>query len=497
MSIALRTAGFDNLRLCSDSREVMAMLAAETFCLVILDLNMPLVSGHDIIRQSAALENRPPIVVVTASSQIKDYAEGTAGGVVEYLVKPVDREKLIAAVTRALDCPSCNQKGRLARSYLISDRITSGSPLTESSTSEGIIDMLEQTRREYRRLIGSLPTPYVLLDEDSYRIRYCNEAFLRFIGADSPAAVEQLRFFDLLADEERTAAERLLRERGELRDVELHGRTPDGRGFAIVGSFRLSANDGFAEGGFVDVTEHKQLEQELARAHRLEAVGKLAAGLAHDFNNTLLVVSGFAELITSEEGVTEPVRGYAEEIHQAVAKASRMVQQLFSMSKPPARAHACIDLNAVLREAEASFRQHLRQGQSLVLSFEADNPLVDIPVSQLDQVVRNLVLNARDAMPAGGTITISTKKGTDPSFLRGSESVFLEIRDTGTGMDSGTLARIFEPFFTNKAKSEGTGLGLSMVQMIVEAAKGRILVESAPGRGTLFRITLPLAALAA
>jgi signal transduction histidine kinase len=426
------------------------------------------------------------MIVVTASSQIKDYAEGAAGGVIDYLVKPVDRERLIAVVQKALADPSGNYRGRLTRNYLLSDRITAGFRPADSSSSSGVIDMLEQARSEYRRLIGSLPTPYVLLDEDTYRIRYCNDAFLRFMGSDSSAVPEHLCFFNLLDEEGRAATIRRLRERGELHDEELRGRLPGGKSFVIVGSFRSSANDGFAEGGFVDVTGPRRMEQELARAHRLETVGRLAAGLAHDFNNTLSVVTGFAELIAAEEGVTQQVRAHAQEIHLASAKASKMIRQLFTMGKAPLKAHVCVDLNVFLREAESSLRQHLRDGQSLVLALDPESLLVDIASSQMDQVVRNLVLNARDAMPAGGAISIRTR--TEGVHL------FLEIRDSGTGMDSGTLARIFEPFFTTKPDGEGTGLGLSMVQMIIEAAGGRIHVESAPGSGTLFRIVLPSAA---
>ena len=458
MSITLRSAGYNNLRVCAESRNVPGMMARENFSLVILDLNMPHVSGHDIIRQTAVSENRPPIIIATASSQIGDYAQGTAGGVIDYLVKPVDRERLLAVVQKALARPSGTHKGRLTRNYLLSDRVTAGSRTPDFSVSAGVIDMLEQARAEYRRLIGSLPTPYVLLDEEG---------------------------------RERTVSQ--LREQGELCDVELRGRIPGGRSFVIVGSFRF-ANDGFVEGGFVDVTGPRRMEQELARAHRLETVGRLAAGLAHDFNNTLSVVTGFAELIATEEGVTQQVRAHAQEIHLASDKASKMIRQLFTMGGAPKKVPACMELNAILREAESSLRQHLREGQFLVFSPGPENFLVNISASQMDQVVRNLVLNARDAMPAGGTITITTRSGDDASFLHGAGQIFLEIRDTGIGMDAETLARIFQPFFTTKSAGEGTGLGLSMVQMIIEAAGGRIHVESSPGSGTLFRIVLPSAA---
>jgi hypothetical protein len=493
MSITLRSAGFNNLRTCSDSRDVPALLAEGLYSLVLLDLSMPHLSGHEIITKTAPLEGRPPIVIVTASSHIRDYADGAAGGAVDYLVKPIDRERLLAVVRRALDRPAGSHRARLTRSYLLSDRITAGSRHTES---QGIIDMLEQARREYRNLIGTLPIPYVLLEEESFRIRYSNDAFRRFLGpSDDPVAAhrelaEPQDFFRMFEPQAREQLISVLRENGELRDVELSGRTPEGRSFTIIGSFRASPDDNSIEGGFVDVTGRKTLEAELARTGRLHAIGRLAAGFAHDFNNILLVVSGFAEMIASETGVSAEVSAEVQQIRLAVSKAQRIVRQLLSPGNPSREAHACLDLNAALREAESSLRQHLRPGQELQLICGAADPLVDLTAAQVDQVVRNLVMNAADAMPAG-TITVSTAPGPAGHTVGPGKSVLLEIRDTGIGMDATTTARIFEPFFTTKPEGKGTGLGLPMVQHIIETVGGSIRVESAPELGTLFSIQLP------
>ena len=485
MSITLRSAGFNNLRTCSDSRDVPALLAESAYSLVLLDLNMPHLSGQEIIRKTAGLESRPPIVIVTASSHIRDYADGAAGGVADYLVKPIDRESLLAVVRRALDRPAGSRQVGLTRKYLLSDRITTGSRHPES---QGIIDMLEQARREYRSLIGTLPIPYVLLEQDSFHVRYSNDAYLRFLGSERS---ERRGFLEMLDPEAREQVIRGLREHGELRDAELSGRTPDGRSFTIIGSFRVSPDDGGIEGGFVDITGRKALEGELARTGRLHAMGRLAAGLAHDFNNILLVVSGFAEMIASEKGLSAEVTAEVQQIRLAVAKAGKLVRQLLTLGNPPRAARVCVDLNEALREAESSLRQHLGPDKELRLVFGAERPLVDLTAAQVDQVVRNLVMNAADAMPAGGTITVSTAAGlpSEPAA-----PVLLEVRDTGIGMDAATSARIFEPFFTTKPEGRGTGLGLPMVQQIIETAGGSIRVESAPGLGTLFRIQLPRAA---
>ena len=514
MSIALLSSGFNNLQKCADSREVVPLLSEKAFSLVLIDLSMPYIGGHDIIALASTLERRPPFVIVTANTRIDDYARG-AGAVVDYLVKPVDRDRLIASVRRALAQPAAASADRLTRRFLLSDGVVNDSTGSVSmandsaarettarettarnaATERGIASMLGFARSEYRGLIAGLPMPYVVLDEGTYRVRCCSDAFLRFMGLDTVFDARALVFFDLLDTGVKTRVLGTLRTTGVLHHEEIAGRTPGGRPFVIVGSFRLSSSDGSAEGGFVDITEHKAVEQELARTSRLTAVGRLAAGLAHDFNNTLQVITGFNELVSMEAGVSEAVRDGTAQIRLAASRAEVIIRQLLTMGHAAGEPRGRSDLNAALAEAESSLRQHLRPGQSLVLSLNAADPRVEIPVAQVDQVVRNLVLNARDAMPLGGTITISTSTNT-PAASGSPGSVLLQVRDTGTGMDGETLQRVFEPFFTTKTPDKGTGLGLSTVQLIVEAAGGSLRVESTPGEGTLFSAVLPSAASA-
>ena len=233
---------------------------------------------------------------------------------------------------------------------------------------------------------------------------------------------------------------------------------------------------------------------------RLNDVGRLAAGLAHDFNNTLQVINGYNDLISIEAGASESVRDSTEQIRLAASRADVIVRQLLTMGQATTRPRDCTDLNAALAEAESSLRQHLRPGQALVLSLEAVDPRVGI---------------APHAGGPGGSQPRPERPGCDAGRRdhhdhdehaqpgspdhRGSAagapgSVLLEVRDTGTGMDDATLRRVFEPFFTTKTPDKGTGLGLSTVQLIVEAAGGSLHAESTPGEGTLFSIVLPSAA---
>jgi len=501
MSITLRSAGLNNLVARADSREALAQLRTEKFSLVLVDLNMPHVSGHQLIHEAASLQEPPPVVVVTASSSVADFARGAASGMVDYLVKPVNRDDLIGAVRQALSHPA-GQKREFARDYLMSGRISAGAE-TEAAPADaaalgGITDLLRETRSEYRRLIGSLPIPYALLDHEDLRVTYGNEAFLAFLG-DHSSADGAVSFMDLLDDASREKGRRGLRDHGELLDAELGGQTPAGRRFVIAGSLRQSPDGRWVEVGFVDVTEHRRLAEALSRTRRLDAMGRLAAGLAHDFNNTLQVLAGLTELIDSETAASEAVRGYTREIRGAVGKAGRMVKQLLGVGKSP-QGHVCVNLHEALTGLRSGLLPHLRDGQSLELLLEAPRPLVDLSPDRIDQVVRNLVLNSRDAMPGGGTITIATREtargaGAAQAGREMRKQVILEVRDTGLGMDAATLERIFEPFFTLKPKGVGTGLGLSMVQLIVEASGGTIEVHSRPGEGTTFAVGLPSASV--
>ena len=214
---------------------------------------MPYLGGHDIISLSSTLERRPPFIIVTANTRLNDYAKGT-GTVVDYLVKPVDRDRLMAVVERALGRPVGAAPDRLTRSFLLSDRIVTDSEADDPGAAHGIANMLGHARSEYRRLVAGVPIPYVVLDEGTYRVRYCSDAFLRFLGLVSVSDARRLSFFDLFDAGVKERTVDTLRKTGVLRHEELHGRTPAGRPFVIVGSFRLSSSDGSAEGGFVDIT---------------------------------------------------------------------------------------------------------------------------------------------------------------------------------------------------------------------------------------------------
>ena len=245
----------------------------------------------------------------------------------------------------------------------------------------------------------------------------------------------------------------------------------------------------------------RETEAQLRQAQKMEAVGRLAGGMAHDFNNLLTVIRGYSELLLGRLGPTDDMRKDMEEVKKAADRASGLTRQLLAFSRRQFIAAKVLDLNALVANMDGMLRRLI--GEDIVeLSAELDSSVCAIKADpgQVEQVIMNLVVNARDAMPKGGRLTIETRNVTmggevriDAVGIAPGSYVLLTVRDNGHGMDAETRSHLFEPFFTTKEKGKGTGLGLSTVYGIVKQSGGSIMVESAPGRGTTFRIYFPKA----
>jgi two-component system cell cycle sensor histidine kinase/response regulator CckA len=246
-----------------------------------------------------------------------------------------------------------------------------------------------------------------------------------------------------------------------------------------------------------DVTERRALEQQLQQSQKMEAVGRLAGGIAHDFNNLLMVISGYSEFLLDRLGPDPTLRGPAQEIAGASQRASSLTRQLLAFSRKQMLAPKILDLNGVVTENLKMLTRVIGEDIDLVMVPASSLGAVRADAGQIDQVIMNLAVNARDAMPSGGKLTIETSNvSLDEDYarfhapLRAGEYVMLSISDTGLGMDSETQSHIFEPFFTTKGP-KGTGLGLSTVYGIVKQSGGYIWVYSEPGKGSTFKIYLP------
>ena len=246
-----------------------------------------------------------------------------------------------------------------------------------------------------------------------------------------------------------------------------------------------------------DVTERRALEDQLRQAQKMESLGTLAGGIAHDFNNLIAVINGFAELLLLKPGDQPTVQKCVREIRRASERASGLVRQILTFSRKAEVRFAPLDINQLCRDLVALLAATFPRNISFNFALEEALPPLMADQNQLQQIVLNLCVNARDAMASGGSITLSTARvagdSLPPALSTGRDYACLAVADTGTGMTAEVRARIFEPFFTTKPSEQGTGLGLAVVYGIVASHEGTIEVESVVGAGSTFKIYLPLA----
>jgi PAS domain S-box-containing protein len=290
------------------------------------------------------------------------------------------------------------------------------------------------------------------------------------------------------------------------RPVELQGLRKDGRVFPIELSL---ARWETRRGAFLtviirDITERRQLEEQFRQAQKMESIGRLAGGLAHDFNNLLTVIGGHAELLHGRLQPDNPLHRRVGLIQEAAGHAADLTRQLLAFSRKQVLAPQTLDLNGIVREVEPMLRRLIGEDIDLVTAPAPGLGAVKADPAQMKQILLNLAVNARDAMPQGGKLTIETDDvALDDHYARlhpgvpAGAYVMLAVSDTGVGMTEETRSRIFEPFFTTKASGKGTGLGLATVYGIVKQSNGAISVYSEPGLGTTFKVYLPRVADAA
>ncbi len=335
------------------------------------------------------------------------------------------------------------------------------------------------------------------------RILECNDAFARIYGYASRQEILARSATDLYpVRDQRGEFLEVLRQHGMLTNHEGSGRRKDGSLiWTLENAVLLSDERGDGEtieGTVIDVTDRRQLEEQLRQAQKMEAIGRLAGGVAHDFNNLLTAILGYSEIMLSQIGPDDPLREGAEEIRKAGERAAGLTRQLLAFSRKQRLEPKVLDLNALVVDLERMLRRMIGEDVALVTALEAELGRVKADPGQIEQVLMNLAVNARDAMPRGGRLTIQTANaqldqtwGLGDFTIQPGPYAMVAVTDTGTGMDEETKSHLFEPFFTTKGQGKGTGLGLATVYGIVKQSGGYIWAYSEPGAGTVFRIYLP------
>jgi PAS domain S-box-containing protein len=407
--------------------------------------------------------------------------------------------------TRRVTTRRADELGSLARSFnSMATQVEAASRELRAHAGDlqAANEELRESERRYRQLVEILPDA-ILVHRDG-TVRFANPAAATLFGASDPESLIGRAVADLVADEERAdVARRIIRaqEEGQPSPVaERHLRRLDGTTCTVEGaSTPLLVEDGPAVLSILrDVSERKRLENRIRQAQKMEAVGQLAGGVAHDFNNLLTVITSYSGMLLTELPAGDPTREDIAEIAGAAERAAALTRQLLAFSRQQMLQPQVIDPNQAVADMERMLRRVLPADIRLETRLDRSAGHVCADPGQLEQVVMNLSLNARDAMPDGGTIVIETAGvvlGEDDAVLHAGAAVgpyvTITVTDDGRGMTEDVRARIYEPFFTTKEAGRGTGLGLATVYGIVQQSGGHIWCYSEPGRGTVFKVYLP------
>jgi PAS domain S-box-containing protein len=459
--------------LAGNGKEALRLVREEPVDLVLSDVMMPLLDGFGLLR---ALRGHPdterlPVILLSARAGEEAKVEGLEARADDYIVKPFAARELLARVSAALHLARVREEASAA---------------------------LRESEERYRSLTEATSQVVWTMDADG-RWRSPSPSFERYTGLTweeyrdgSGRAVHP-------ADHARVTGEwaTILRSAspGEIR---FRFRRADGAyRRAISRAVPLRQSDGDIRewvGTITDMEDQLQAEERLRQAAKMEAIGRLAGGLAHDFNNQLQGIAGFATFVDRDPGLSARARQDVHEIRKAAERMAGMTQQLLAFSRQQVLVAEVLDLNAAVADSQSLLQRLIGSSIEMVVQLAPGPKWVQVDRAQLLQVLMNLAINARDAMPGGGELVVRTATRTSVPEAGATDGPYaaLMVSDSGSGISPEHLPHIFEPFFTTKETGEGTGLGLATVHGIVSHSRGQVWAESKPDKGTTFIVLLPL-----
>ena len=483
-----------DLSLAGTLREAIAHLDREGGDVVLVDLSLPDAQQLEAVSMLAQRFVELPIVVLTGLHDEQTAARALHAGAEDYLVKgPGSRDTIGRAVRYAIE----RKRGEQTR--------------RARDAAEAARHRAEQTARElernYRQLFDCNPYPMYVFDTDTLAFLEINDAAAAFYGYPRPdlVALDVTRLYpaeDVAAAVEAFAAAGTIERQGPVRQIKRDGTVVE----VTITSHGLSFDGHRARCAVIeDVSEREQLERRVRQSQRLESLGQLAGGVAHDFNNLLGIIVGYATMCAQD--VETAAQGDPRwrsalddlnRIIQAGDRATNLTRQLLSFARAEIAQTKVIDINTVVTGVELLLRRTIGEDIDMKTHLTSRPWLIRADPGQIEQVLFNLVVNARDAMPTGGTLTIETDPITVDEHYAAHHPgasvgryMRLRVSDTGTGMSQATIDRAFEPFFTTKPKGQGTGLGLATIYGIVTQSGGYAQINSEPGAGTTFAALFP------
>ena len=473
---------------------------------ILLDIKMPGMNGYEVcnrLKDNEATKHIPVIMISAIKTESEDLVKGFDNGADAYLAKPIDEYVLIAQVKTAL------------RIKKAEDRLRKQKDLLECTVHERTAELLQTNERlkreienrinaekQYRMLVETMNDGLFLMDENSI-ITFANSKLCDISGYPKDKIIGMFIYNLLDADNRRIFDKQMeLHKKGDHTVYELAFIKKDGQKIPVIvsPSVIIDAGDQFKGilGVVTDISERKQLEEQLRQSHKMESIGIMAGGIAHDFNNIIGIIAGNTDLALENVPESNPAHFNLEEIKTAGLRAKDIVRQLFRFTRKTNRKLQPIKIVPVIKDALEFLRSTIPSAIDIRRNFQIADGIILANPTQINQIVMNLCINASHVMEeTGGILEVSLlrqnfKSKNVESGLEPGSYMKLTVSDTGFGIAPEIIDKIFDPYFTTKEVGKGSGMGLAVVHGIVKNHNGAISVDSQPGKGTTFDILLPL-----